>query len=69
MSLLFELLQNKTAMKIKKNAVINVTPDFLAQKTTFRVDLDIRIRVFSFVRVGWHALVWFIKQKVRESTG
>ena len=68
-SLLLELLQNKTAMKIKKDAVINVTPDFTAPKTTFRVDLDIRIRLFSFVRVGWHALVWFIKRKVSDSMG
>ena len=66
-SVLLELLNNKTRMKSRKNALIRVEPDFLAEKTVFKVEFKFRLRLFSVIRVGWHTLVWFIGRKIRES--
>ena len=66
-SLLLELLRNKTALRPRTNRDIAVRADFCAEKTVFRVDLSLKIRIFSFIRIGWHALVWFIGQKIEEA--
>ena len=63
---LLEILRAKTVMHARKNAVIDVRPDFCSEKTVFHVDFSVKIRVFSFVRIGWHFLVWFVKQKMKR---
>ena len=64
---LMEILRTKTAFKKRSDAQIAVRADFLADKPTFRADISFKLRVFSTVRVGWHALVWFIKYKISEA--
>ena len=66
-SLLLELLRNKTRMHVARNAVIDVQPDFVDEKTRFEVDFRFRLRLFSVLRVGWHTFVWFVKQKIAEA--
>ncbi len=64
---LVELLKNKTAMKPLGNGAVNVLADFVAEKTSYKLDLSFKLRLFSIVRVGWHTLKWFISQKIKES--
>lgn len=66
-SLLVELLYHKTDMRKPKAGAVDVRADFLAEKTVFRLDLRFRLRLFSLVRVLWHTLIWFIRQKVKET--
>ncbi len=66
-SLLLELLRNKTRMHVARGAVIDVQPDFIGEKTRFEVDFRVRLRLFSVIRVGWHTLVWFVRQKIAEA--
>jgi len=66
-SLLLELLRNKTRLHIARGALIDVQPDFTGEKTRFEVDFRFRLRLFSVIRVGWHTLLWFVKQKIAES--
>lgn len=62
-SLLMELLDNKTRLsKIKEGSVI-VYADFLAEKTTVELDISVKIRGFSIVGLALSSLVWLIKSK------
>lgn len=64
---LVELLKNKTAMRKIKPGAVNAVADFVSTKTTYKLKLSFRLRLFSIVRVGWHTLKWFISQKIKES--
>ncbi|MBE6616827.1 MAG: hypothetical protein E7627_02605 [Ruminococcaceae bacterium] len=64
---LIELLKNKTQLRPVKDRAVGVFADFTAEKTSYRLDLYFRLRLFSIVRVGWHTLKWFISQKIQES--
>ena len=64
---LVELLNNKTQMKQLRPGAVGVAADFVAPKTTYKLKLSFRLRLFSIVRVGWHTLKWFISQKIKES--
>ncbi len=66
-SYLLEMLDNGTAMKPIKPETIAVSADFLATKTVYKLDIRIRLRLFSIVRVGFHTLVWFIKSKIKSA--
>lgn len=64
-SLLMELLDNKTRLsKIKEGSVI-VYADFLAVKTTIELDISVKIRGFSIVGLALSSLVWLIKSKFK----
>ena len=65
-SYLLELLDNRTAMKKLKPDAVAVRADFLAAKTVYRMDIRIKLRLFSIVRVGFHTLVWYIKSKIKK---
>ena len=65
--LLIDLLDNKTTLKRLKDDVIHLNADFLAEKTRVRMNIRLRLRIFSIIRIGWHALVWFIRMKVKSS--
>ena len=65
-SYLLELLDNGTAMKPLKPDAVAVRADFLASKTVYRVDIRIRLRLFSIVWVGFHTLVWYIKSRTKK---
>ena len=67
-AVLMELLEHKTALRRRPKRVIRVEADFCAPKTVFRADLSFKLRIFSFVRIGWHALVWFIRQKLGQNS-
>lgn len=64
-SYLLEILDNGTKMKPICDDTVSVRADFLAEKTVYRFDLRIRLRLFSVVRVGFHTLVWFIRSKLK----
>lgn len=64
-SLLMELLDNKTRLsKIKEGSVL-VYADFLAEKTTVELDISVKIRGFSIVGLALSSLVWLIKSKFK----
>lgn len=65
-SYLLELLDEHTSMKPLRQGAVAVRADFLAEKTVYRIDLRIRLRLFSIVRVGFHTLVWFIRSKLHK---
>ena len=65
-SYLLEILDNGTALKPVKADAVAVRADFLAAKTVYKMDIRIRLRLFSIVRVGFHTLVWFIKTKIKN---
>lgn len=65
-SYLLEILDTRTAMKPLKPGVVAVNADFLAAKTVYQLDIRIRLRLFSVVRVGFHTLWWFIRSKIQK---
>ncbi|MGN1345976.1 MAG: hypothetical protein ACI4V1_04270 [Eubacteriales bacterium] len=65
-SYLLELLNNGTAMKPLRPDAVAVRADFLAEKTVYRLDIRLRLRLFSLVRVALHTLVWMIQGKLKK---
>ncbi len=63
---LVELISQKTRMKKLKENAVSVDADFLLEKTKIDVHIRLKLRLGNIVRVGIHALVWFIKQKISE---
>ena len=66
-ALLIELLDHRTALKKRPKREVDVRADFLAEKTVFKVDMSFKLRLVSFLRIGIHALVWFIRLKISQS--
>lgn len=64
---LIELLDHKTHLKKLKPDAVSVNADFLLEKTKFDAHIRLKLRLNSFLKVGIHALVWFIKQKIKEA--
>lgn len=65
--LLLEFLEAKTSMHVLRPNTIDLNADFTSDKIRFKVDFRFRLRLFSIIRIGWHALVWFIKAKVKQA--
>ena len=65
--LLIELLDHKTHLKKLKNNAVSVKADFLLEKTKFQGHFFLKLPLNSILKVGCHALVWFIKQKIMEA--
>lgn len=66
-SLLLELLDNKTHLKKLKPQAVQVNADFLAEKTNYRIHIRFKLRLFFVLCVGVHALKWYIRLKMRQS--
>ena len=66
-AVLIELLDHKTALKHRPKREVSVRADFLSEKTRFKVDMSFKLRLVSFLRIGIHALIWFIKLKISQS--
>lgn len=64
---LLELLGAKTAMKPMLDGAVAVKADFLACEMSVSLDIRMSVSIFSVVRVGFHALGWFIGQKLRAA--
>lgn len=64
---LLELLDYKTHLKKLRDGSVAVKADFLLEKTTCNIHIILKFRLFSIVKVGCHALAWFIKQKIKEA--
>jgi len=62
-----EFLEARTSMHTLRPNTIDLNADFTTEKIKFRVDFRFRLRLFSIIRIGWHALVWFIKAKIRQT--
>ena len=67
LSLLIELLDKRTRLRKIKQGAVSVSPDFLGEKTDARLDISLKITLFSVLRVGCHTLAWFIRKKVGEA--
>lgn len=65
--LLIELLENKTDFKKLKPNAVRLNADFTAEKTKIRLHIRLKLQLFSIIRIGWHALVWFIKLKMKQA--
>ena len=65
--LLIELLENKTDFKKLKNGTVRLNADFTASKTKIQLHIRLKLQLFSIIRIGWHALVWFIRMKIRQA--
>lgn len=67
-SLIMELLDNKTSLSpIKKNTVL-VYADFLSEKTSLEADISIKISVFSIVRTGISAIIMLIRSMIKKQS-
>ena len=64
-SLLMELLDNKTRLSKIKEGTVLVYADFLAEKTTVELDISVKISGFSIVGLALSSLVWLIKSKFK----
>ena len=65
--LLVELLRHKTRLKKIKSNTISVNADFLLAKTKIETHIRLKLPLNSILKVGVHALIWFIKQKISEA--
>lgn len=65
--LFMDFLQARTSMHPLRPNTIALNADFTAEKLKFQIDFRFRLRLFSIVRIGWHALVWFIKAKIKQT--
>jgi len=65
--LLIDLLDNKTNFRKLKSGAVRLNADFTAPKTKFRLHIRLKLQLFSIIRIGWHALVWFIRMKLRQA--
>lgn len=67
-SLLIELLDNKTKLyPIKKGDAV-VYADFLLPRTRCEADISLKLSIYSLLRTGFSALIWLIKSKIKKST-
>ena len=66
-ALLIELLDHKTSLKNRPKREVLVRADFLAEKTVFKADMSFKLRLVSFLRIGIHALIWFIRLKISQA--
>lgn len=64
-SLLMELLDNKTRLSKIKEGTVLVYADFIAEKTTVELDISVKISGFSIVGLGFSSLVWLIKSRFK----
>lgn len=60
---LLELLRQNTRLKRIKPGAVEIRADFLAAKTTVRLHVKLRLRLFDIAKVGVHTLVWFLRRK------
>lgn len=65
--MLIELLDHKTKLKKLKQDAVSVTADFLLAKTKITAHIQLKLRLGCIIKVGIHALIWFIGQKIREA--
>lgn len=64
---LIELLDHKTHLSRLKENAVSVKADFLLEKTKIYGHFCLKLPLNSILKVGAHALVWFIKQKIDEA--
>jgi len=65
--LFIELLEAKTKLTPVKANAVQVAADFVAPKTTVQMNVRIKLRLFSLVRIAFHALLWLIRQKMKQA--
>lgn len=65
-SLIIELLNIKTKLRKMNTDVVSVEADFISEKTTFNIDIQLKISLFSLLKAGFKALGWFISQKSKQ---
>ena len=64
--LLLDFLDNKTTMKPLREGTTVVEADFLLPKTKIEADFSFQVTLFTFVRTGFRAAFWFIRQKLGQ---
>lgn len=62
-SLIIELLDNKTKLSPIKEGTVMVYADFLSEKTTVNFDFSVKISIGSILGIAIGVVVWFIKNK------
>lgn len=63
---LIEILASGTSMRALKSDSISVRANFLGEKTVYKIDIRLRLRLFSVLCVGLHALFRFIRMKIKQ---
>jgi len=66
-STILELL-SLSSLKPPRDGCVTLDYDFLSDKSKFDIDIIFKIRIFTIIRIGMHALVWFIKSKIKNKT-
>ncbi|MGN1410550.1 MAG: hypothetical protein ACI4XJ_10310 [Eubacteriales bacterium] len=66
-SLLIELLDNKTLLSPIKEGDAAVFADFLQPKTKCEIDISLGISLYAVLKTGISALIWLIKSKIKKS--
>ncbi len=60
-------LEKNTSLKPIPADAVSVKADFLSEKTTVEVDLRLRLRILTLLRIGGHTLIWFIRRQLSAS--
>lgn len=61
---LVEILDSSTRMKpLKQNAIV-VKSDFLKEKNSYKIDIRLKVSLFSLLKSGVRSLVWLIKSDI-----
>lgn len=61
---LVEILDSSTRMKpLKQNAIV-VKSDFLKEKSSYKIDIRLKVSLFSLLKSGVRSLVWLIKSDI-----
>lgn len=58
-----EVLRNISNVDIALHSDVSVDTNFISQKSEFEGKIELYIRVVSLIKVGWHALMEYIKFK------
>lgn len=65
-ALLLELIDTYAVIDKKKKDSVIIEPDFLSDKTTYKIDLRFRMRVLDSIGILAKAVILFVKMKAKS---
>ncbi len=64
MAYLIEFLSQKTSVKLARNSIVRVEPDFMSERFSAAVDIDFSLRIWQIFDIGLKAVMHLIKNKM-----
>lgn len=63
-SYLIEILDSSTKLKALRPDAVSVNCDFLAEKTSYKIDVRLKVSLFSLLKTGIRSLIWLLKSDI-----